>query len=547
MSRKLLVALILLSAIAALIGAYMLLPKRYTRGERLNQTEVFWNGHEAFFFLSTATIGRSSNFLTQQLQHTKYAYVGLLLNSNSQFYEYHVKAWRLTPSGELQSFPLPDDATLFGNWSLQDGKLQVVPVANRYVHHLGFRWDGQKFVAVKPEPLQNSHTSVATLSPDDADDDSSDADSGILSRAARKSFKDAGWHWKDLPGFASNSQADLPILLGSANFNLTIASFPQPRQGDVPLDLLGFGTKSLSIARSDAPHSDQTLWSQAGWQVISKAEFDQHATRAGTRFRAPYELWVWIVLFVFALLWRFGALGHGLLTLLGLKGRLLKNMPTAYSFPSAAAAQFPALDLAALDRYTREFESMGFTRLLDFSLASNSATQPPNFCRLLAHTTYHCFCEIHQIFPRGKSPMSIACSIQSVLADGWSVTFTDRKPMAVGSLLRRKKSLSVAMPGTGTSELLQSFLRMRDSVCMDLGISVVRDDTLQAYIAKVQRGAAEMRDAVKQKNIATAVSHVYYRKLSLLKTKEEYAWLGDYPKEAERRKQGFPPTPVRAT
>ncbi|HKV24997.1 MAG TPA: hypothetical protein VJN93_10445 [Candidatus Acidoferrum sp.] len=547
MSRKLLVALILLSAIVALAGAYMLLPKHYTRGERLNQTEVFWNDREAFFFLSTASIGRSSNFLTQQLQHTKYAYVGLLLNANSQFYEYNVKAWRLAPSGELQILPMPDDATLFGNWSLQDGKLQVVPVANRYVHHRGFRWDGQKFVAVNPEPLQNSHASVAMLSPDDSNDDSDDADSGILSRAARKSFKDAGWHWKDLPGFVSNSHGDLPINLGSAAFDLTVTSFPQPGQGDAPLDLLGFGTKSLTIARSGAPNSEKTLWSQAGWQAISKAEFDQHATRSGTRFRAPFELLLWLVLFAFALLWRFGALGHGLLTLLGLKGRMLKNLPTTYSFPSATAAQFPSLDLAAIDRYTREFEGMGFTRLLDFSLASDSATQPPNFCRLIAHTTYHCFCEIHQIFPRRKSPMSVACSIQSVLADGWSITFTDRKPMAVGSLLRRKKSLSVAMPGTNTSELLQAFLRMRDNVCMDLGISVVRDDTLQAYIAKVQRGVSEMRDAIKQKNMATAVSHVYFRKLSLLKTKEEYAWLGDYPKEAERRKQGFPPTPVRAT
>jgi hypothetical protein len=48
-----------------------------------------------------------------------------------------------------------------------------------------------------------------------------------------------------------------------------------------------------------------------------------------------------------------------------------------------------------------------------------------------------------------------------------------------------------------------------------------------------------MRDVVQQKNFAAGLSHVYYRKLSLLKTREEYTWLGDYPKEAERRKQGF--------
>jgi hypothetical protein len=81
---------------------------------------------------------------------------------------------------------------------------------------------------------------------------------------------------------------------------------------------------------------------------------------------------------------------------------------------------------------------------------------------------------------------------------------------------------------------------MREQVCQDLGISPMRDDTLEAYIAKVQRTATEMRDAVRQRNFATAISHVYYRKFLLLKTREEYTWLGDYPKEAERRKQGFP-------
>jgi hypothetical protein len=89
-------------------------------------------------------------------------------------------------------------------------------------------------------------------------------------------------------------------------------------------------------------------------------------------------------------------------------------------------------------------------------------------------------------------------------------------------------------------------VQMRDQVCQDLGISIMKDDTLEGYIAKVQRTAGDMREAVKEKNFATAVSHVYYRKLSLLKTREEYTWLGDYPKEAERRKQGFPPVEARA-
>jgi hypothetical protein len=95
------------------------------------------------------------------------------------------------------------------------------------------------------------------------------------------------------------------------------------------------------------------------------------------------------------------------------------------------------------------------------------------------------------------------------------------------------------MPESSLSDLLQAFLKMREQLCLDLGISPLKDDTLEAYISKTQRSAGEMREAVKQKNFALGLSQVYARRLSLLKTRPEYVWLGDYPKEAERRKQGY--------
>lgn len=74
---------------------------------------------------------------------------------------------------------------------------------------------------------------------------------------------------------------------------------------------------------------------------------------------------------------------------------------------------------------------------------------------------------------------------------------------------------------------------------MDLGISPMKDDTLEAYIAKVQLAARDMRTAVRERNFAKGISQVYYRKLSLLKSRPEYIWLGDYPKQAETRRQGY--------
>ncbi|HEY6337753.1 MAG TPA: hypothetical protein VIW68_04610, partial [Candidatus Sulfotelmatobacter sp.] len=65
------------------------------------------------------------------------------------------------------------------------------------------------------------------------------------------------------------------------------------------------------------------------------------------------------------------------------------------------------------------------------------------------------------------------------------------------------------------------------------------DDTLQAYINKVQLSATEMREATEEKNFLKGIPEVYWRKVALIQTKPEYVWLGDYPKEAEQRNQGF--------
>ena len=135
--------------------------------------------------------------------------------------------------------------------------------------------------------------------------------------------------------------------------------------------------------------------------------------------------------------------------------------------------------------------------------------------------------------------MELKCSILSILQDGWTIAFSDRKPLAAGSLVRRKRAIGAAMPEANARDLFQAFLKMRDQVGMDLGISPLTDDTLEAYIKQVQRSLGEIREAVQQKSFAVGVPQVYLRKMSMVKTKPEYVWLGDYPKEAEQRKQSF--------
>ena len=536
MSQKRAITLgIFLAVVIGVIAGYSRLPKRYSFAEHLSRTCVFWNDKEAFFFLDTSTTGRFSNFVLDKLGTSRYAYWSLLLGGGGQFHERESIAYRLVPSGELKRSPLPPESTTYGNWALQDGKLQLIPILTTYEKHNGFRWDGEKFVSVPPErKLLAQNDNNSKLDADDVDEEE-DGETSFLTLSARKTFKAAGWHYKQLTGYESKgTQATLPINLGRASFNLRITNFPPPTPGTPGFDMVAFGTKSLELFQSgpsqtDQAQTDQVLWSQKGWQPVSKSEFERRAQYSGHPARAPIGALAWLVFFLLITFWRFGSWGHLLLSLVSMKRRVLNNMATSFSFPPATPGQFPLLDTAALDRYTQDFEGMGFVRLLDFSLVSNAPNPVPSFCRLFVHTRNHCFGEVSQLFPRGKKPMLLKCSIQSCLENGWTLVFSDRKPLAAGSLIRRKKALSVCMPAAATSELLQSFLQMRDQICHDLGIAPMRDDTLEAYIARVQLSATEMREAVKQKNFAAGISHVYYRKFAMLKTREEYSWLGDYP------------------
>jgi hypothetical protein len=544
--NKAIFLLVSLALVVGAIGGYWLLPKHYASREHLSEADIFWNDGEAFFFLNTNTTVRCSNFLVDRLNRSKHGYLGALLGAGGQFYEHRVKAYRLSPSGELRAETLPEQATTRGSWSLQDGKLQVVPTISPYVQTTGFTWDGERFVAVPAQPRTQVHPqggTGTTLKADDADEEEED-EPGLLSPAARKRFKDAGWHYKQLTGFLpQDSQGTLPMQLGKEAFEVTITKFPPPTAQTFNFDMTEFGVKTLQLGRTGEPQTVQALWAQSGWQALTKNEYELRVARSGRVARNNFLPLVWLAIFLLAMFWKFGTWGHLLFGFLGLKRRMLKNMATSYSFPPATPAQFPELDLAGLHRYTQELESMGFVRLLDFSLVSNGALAIPSFARLFVHTRHHCFAETSQIFPPRKKPRELACSFQSVLQDGWTLGFSDRKPNASSAMLRRRKALGVNMPGASTAELLQGFLQMREQVCQDLGISPVKDDTLEAYIAKVQRTATDMREAVKEKNIAAGVSHMYYRKFALLKAREEYTWLGDYPKEAERRKFG---QPVRA-
>src|SRR5438477_2527785 len=540
MNRRSAIVLVIVVALTlAVVGIYELLPKHFERGEHITQVLAFWNQNEAFVFLNLQVTGRATNFIQEKLARSHFGAPFLLLGWNDILYKPEVVAWHLPANGELSRSSLPANTGTSGSWSLKDGGLQFAPIGNSDQPNSGFRWDGQQFVPVPAVKQKSGPKDVDTELEEDELDDRGSAYPSLIPKAEREKFRKGGWHVKALNGYEGKGKsAALPMQLGHDTATLIIRSFPLSNDA-FDFGMMQIGTQQVELTSEKLGPEARTLWQQAGWKEISKSEYQELARQKSRNTRVPEVSMLWVFALLGLLIWKFVRWGNLLTSFGGSKQHVLKSLPTTYSFPPASPGQFPLLDSAALDRYTREFENLGFTCLSDFSPISDSVIQPASFCRLMVHSRSHCFAEITQFFPQRKSPLPLKCSIQSSLQEGWRIAFTDRKPQAASSLLRRAKAIAISMPGASPPELLQSFLTMRDQVCIDLGIWVLKEDTFEAYMARVRDNLGEIRETVQRKNFALGLSHIYYRRFSLLRTRPEYVWLGDYPKIAEQRKQGY--------
>src|SRR3974390_838598 len=133
---------------AASVAAVVMWPKRYTVGQHMGQTVVFWNNQAAFIFLTLNSTGRSPNIFQDKLATTRYGYPALLAGGFGSFSRQEVVAYHLAASGKLDRFPLPEKTTTYGSWTLVDGHLQLTPPPSTSRDWTGIRWDGQAFVPV---------------------------------------------------------------------------------------------------------------------------------------------------------------------------------------------------------------------------------------------------------------------------------------------------------------------------------------------------------------------------------------------------------------
>lgn len=115
--------------------------------------------------------------------------------------------------------------------------------------------------------------------------------------------------------------ATLPITLSKNSFDLTITKLPMSKSDELRFDLMAVGIKSVEISRNGQQTSTQALWNLKGMQTVSKREFEERMQRSGQPIRAPYVVWIWVVIFVFVTLFKLSGWGYLLLNLFGVKRR----------------------------------------------------------------------------------------------------------------------------------------------------------------------------------------------------------------------------------
>ena len=526
MKKRTLAVLIIIGLIAVAALILHFLPSKDEARETEGAVFAAWKNDELLIFISSIKMARQENIVEQRLRSmSKSGEWGLVLMmlQGGLVVTQETNAYHLA-DGAAKRIEIPWNSTL-SQWTVVHGDL----VAKGWTADAeGWRWNGHKFVPLTPaergELTIQSTRSKVQVKTDDEDGEGYDPDQPL---------RDAGWHYKHL--YSVSKQAiELPITLKSAG-KLTLSIAAAAHEGTK--DPLERGAASGTITlEGEALASTQVLAPalSGDWKEISKTEYDAMASKH-PRSARPFRSW-YLFLIIALLGLRFLPWVFHFLTFMGLKRKIVRSVPGQYSFPSAVPEQYPMLDREALERYTRDFEAIGFTRIGDYSLApTDPARAIPVFMRLFSHPRQQCFAEIGQVFPPGKASLPFGCAIMSSLEDDWKVTMADRKPQAASVLIRLPRSVSRSYPGMPVAGLFERFIQFRSQVCADLGVRPLSNSTLQDYIADQQKHAALRKETVANRSLTVGLGKYYGQKFGMHQDKECYEWLGDYPKVAAER------------
>lgn len=218
-----------------------------------------------------------------------------------------------------------------------------------------------------------------------------------------------------------------------------------------------------------------------------------------------------------------------------LKALVLRSMPDSFKYVQVDPAQYPWHDAQTLDLWTKELEQCGFVKLQDYWPHSPvTANMLSGFGRIFAHPMHNCFAELSQVRQGNGKPSLLRCMIASSMEQDWSLSTTNRIPLAITWLFRRPKALWASYPHMSPAQLLHAHLDARQHITNDLNLSVTPDVSLEKYFAEETKSTTERKQAVRRKPVFAFLADLL---LSSISTK--YEWKGQYPADVKKRYQKF--------
>jgi hypothetical protein len=211
------------------------------------------------------------------------------------------------------------------------------------------------------------------------------------------------------------------------------------------------------------------------------------------------------------------------------KSQLLKAFPDTWEPQTALVEDYPQLNLDLLLIQTSTLESLGFVQLMDWK------AEPGNgFVRCFAHPQQYCFAEIGQFFnATGESTYS-NCTIFSLLEQDWIIGEINREIRSgdgFSYICRYPKEIRTYSPNLNLDELLQTHLRLREKILVDLGISLLTDVSWSAFYNFQKTFVIRFKQTLKRKNLLLAMFEA-----TLFERNPKSQWLGDYPQEAVKKR-----------
>ncbi|HIK07073.1 MAG TPA: hypothetical protein IGS40_20675 [Trichormus sp. M33_DOE_039] len=223
---------------------------------------------------------------------------------------------------------------------------------------------------------------------------------------------------------------------------------------------------------------------------------------------------------IFPLLW---FLSH-------LKSQLIKVLPDDVQFNKVVPTDYPWLDLATLSEQTTTLESLGFIQLIDHDIPSALG-----FSRSLAHPQQYCFAEIGQLFQVTGGIITHHLCIFSILEQDWALAEINKAVSnvdAISYIWRHPKQIRRYHSNMKLDELFQSHLKFRQQILTDLNINL-STDTSWSFFQRIEEQAAIFRkQTMRRKNILLSMLET-----TLFEMNPKSEWLGDYPKEAAKRRK----------